>query len=101
MPDSANGMNPAMVVDKLRPFTQRIWRHFSVAEKQEFSQQYRTRWNVVRHRIPPTVARQIEAAQKEGRLHILRGALLIRRAAAVASRLRSTRKTGNHHMSWL
>ena len=69
----ANGMNPAMVVDKLRPFTQRIWRNFSVAEKQEFSRHYRTRWNVVRHRIPPTVARQIEAAQKEGRLHILRG----------------------------
>ena len=33
----ADGMNPALVVDKLRPFTQRIWRNFSVAEKQEFS----------------------------------------------------------------
>jgi uncharacterized NAD(P)/FAD-binding protein YdhS len=71
----ANGMNPAVVVDKLRPFTQRIWRNFSVADKQEFSEQHRTRWNVTRHRIPPTVAGQIDTAQKEGRLQILRGRL--------------------------
>jgi uncharacterized NAD(P)/FAD-binding protein YdhS len=69
----ANGMNPALVVDKLRPFTQRIWRNFSVAEKQEFSRDYRTRWNVVRHRIPPTVAAQLETAEKEDRLRILKG----------------------------
>ncbi len=71
----ADGMNPALVVDKLRPFTQRIWRNFSVAEKQEFSREYRTRWNVVRHRIPPTVAAQIEIAQKENKLRIIRGRL--------------------------
>jgi len=71
----ADGRNPAMVVDKLRPFTQRIWRNFSVADKQEFSRHFRTRWNVVRHRIPPAVAMQIETARKEGRLHILKGRL--------------------------
>ncbi len=71
----ADGRNPAVVVDKLRPFTQRIWRNFSVAEKQEFSRQYRTRWNVVRHRIPPAVSGQIETAQEENRLHILKGRL--------------------------
>jgi uncharacterized NAD(P)/FAD-binding protein YdhS len=71
----ADGMNPALVVDKLRPFTQRIWRNFSVAEKQEFSRDYRTRWNVVRHRIPPVVAGQIETAQKEDRLRIKKGRL--------------------------
>jgi uncharacterized NAD(P)/FAD-binding protein YdhS len=70
-----SGMNPAMVVDKLRPFTQRVWRNFSVAEKQEFAERYRTRWNVVRHRIPPTVAAQIETAQKAASLHILKGRL--------------------------
>jgi uncharacterized NAD(P)/FAD-binding protein YdhS len=71
----ADGMNPAIVVDKLRPYTQRIWRNFSVAERQEFSQRYRARWNVVRHRIPPAVAEQIETAQTEKRLHILKGKL--------------------------
>jgi uncharacterized NAD(P)/FAD-binding protein YdhS len=77
----ADGMNPALVVDKLRPFTQRIWRNFSVPEKQEFSRDYRTRWNVVRHRIPPTVAGQIETAQKENRLRILKGRIRDARAA--------------------
>ena len=69
------GKNPAVIVDKLRPFTQRIWRNFSVEEKQEFSRDYRTRWNVVRHRIPPTVAAQIEKAQEQEKLRILQGRL--------------------------
>jgi uncharacterized NAD(P)/FAD-binding protein YdhS len=71
----AEGRNPAVVVDKLRPFTQRIWRNFSAEEKREFSRRYRTRWNVVRHRIPPAVAGQVEAAQQEGRLQVLPGRL--------------------------
>jgi uncharacterized NAD(P)/FAD-binding protein YdhS len=69
------GMNPALVVDKLRPFTQRIWRNLSVDEKLEFSRDYRTRWNVIRHRIPPAVASLIEAAQRNGKLQILKGKL--------------------------
>jgi uncharacterized NAD(P)/FAD-binding protein YdhS len=69
----ASGMNPAVVVDKLRPFTQRIWRSFSLAEKQEFCLHHRARWVVVRHRIPPSVATQIETAQKEGGLRVLKG----------------------------
>jgi uncharacterized NAD(P)/FAD-binding protein YdhS len=70
-----DGRSPAVVVDKLRPFTQRIWRNFSVAERLEFSRRFRTRWNVVRHRTPPAVAAQIEAAQKEKTLRILKGSL--------------------------
>ncbi len=71
----ADGRNPAVVVDKLRPFTQRIWRNFSVAERLEFSRRFRTRWNVVRHRIPPAVAAQIEASQKEKTLRVLKGSI--------------------------
>ncbi len=71
----AKGMNPALVVNKLRPFTQRIWRNLSVEEKREFSRDYRTRWNVIRHRIPPAVAGLIEAAQRDLKLQILKGKL--------------------------
>ncbi len=71
----ADGRNPAIVVDRLRPFTQRIWRNFSAAEKRAFSRNYRTRWNVVRHRIPPAIADRIAAAQAEGRLVIHKGTL--------------------------
>jgi uncharacterized NAD(P)/FAD-binding protein YdhS len=94
------GKNPALVVDKLRPFTQRIWRSFSLAEKQEFCRQHRARWNVVRHRIPPSVARQIETAQKAGGLCILKGKLGA--VQADGSRLRVTVDPGNgeppHHL---
>jgi uncharacterized NAD(P)/FAD-binding protein YdhS len=89
----ADGMNPALVVDKLRPFTQRIWRNFSVADKQEFSRDYRTRWNVVRHRIPPAVAGQIETAQKEDRLRIKKGR--IRDVRGDGDRIRVTIDSGN------
>jgi uncharacterized NAD(P)/FAD-binding protein YdhS len=71
----AAGMNPALVVDRLRPLTQRIWRGLSLADKREFCRRYRTRWNTVRHRIPPAVAGQIAAAQSEGGLRILQGRL--------------------------
>jgi uncharacterized NAD(P)/FAD-binding protein YdhS len=71
----ADGLNPAVVIDKLRPYSQRIWRNFSAAERLEFSQRFRTRWNVVRHRIPPAVASQIEAAQNDKTFRILKGRL--------------------------
>ena len=45
------GENPAIVVDKLRPFTQRVWQNFTVEEKTRFCREYRTRWNVTRHPV--------------------------------------------------
>ena len=89
----AEGLNPAVVVDKLRPFTQRIWRNFSVADRLEFSRRYRTRWNVVRHRIPPAVAAQIEAAQKDNSLRILKGRL--QEVRAYGERIHATIDPGN------
>ncbi len=89
----ADGMNPAVVVDKLRPFTQRIWRNFSVAEKREFSRDYRTRWNVVRHRIPPSVAGQIETARKQGKLGILQGK--VQESQAAGDKIQVTIDPGN------
>jgi uncharacterized NAD(P)/FAD-binding protein YdhS len=89
----ADGRNPAIVVDKLRPFTQRIWRNLSVAEKREFFRRYCTRWNVTRHRIPPTVAGQLEAARAEDRLRILKGRL--QEARGDGDRIRVTIDPGN------
>jgi uncharacterized NAD(P)/FAD-binding protein YdhS len=69
----SRGLNPAVVVDKLRPETQRIWRNLSLEDRREFSRKYRTRWNVARHRIPPSVASQIEEARAGGRLAVHKG----------------------------
>ena len=71
----AAGENPAIVVDKMRPHTQRVWQAFSLAERQAFVARYAARWNVMRHRIAQPVHRQLTMAAKEGRLRIVRGAV--------------------------
>jgi uncharacterized NAD(P)/FAD-binding protein YdhS len=67
------GENPAIVVDKLRPFTQRVWQSFTVEEKTRFCRDYRTRWNVTRHRIAQSIHEQLTAAIAAERLKIIPG----------------------------
>ncbi len=62
------GANPAIIVDKLRPHTQRIWQAFSDKERQKFITHYAARWNVVRHRIAPSIHQTITAAVTSGRI---------------------------------
>ena len=71
----ARNLNPAILVDKLRPRTQRIWQSFSVTEKQRFIRHLRTRWNVMRHRIAPEVHERLRHSIAAGRLEIIRGKL--------------------------
>jgi uncharacterized NAD(P)/FAD-binding protein YdhS len=67
------GENPAIVVDKLRPFTQRIWQSFTVEEKSRFCRDYRTRWNVTRHRIPQSIHERLTSALAAGKLQLVQG----------------------------
>lgn len=67
------GANPAIVVDKLRPHTQRIWQEFSLEEKQEFCRRYSSRWNVTRHRIAQEIHQRLAAAVATGRMQIVKG----------------------------
>jgi uncharacterized NAD(P)/FAD-binding protein YdhS len=67
------GMNPATLVDKMRPYTQRVWQHFSLAEKRRFLGEHRTRWNVARHRVPEVAFRQVTDAIAAGRLEVVAG----------------------------
>jgi uncharacterized NAD(P)/FAD-binding protein YdhS len=67
------GENPAIVVDKLRPFTQRVWQSFNREEKELFCRELRTRWNVMRHRIPSTVHERLTAAMSTGKLQVVKG----------------------------
>jgi uncharacterized NAD(P)/FAD-binding protein YdhS len=82
------GLNPALLVDKLRPYTQRMWQNFTLAEKQRFLWEFRTRWNVVRHRIPESVHCLITAAVEAGRLAIIKGR--VQKLAATESGLQVT-----------
>jgi uncharacterized NAD(P)/FAD-binding protein YdhS len=62
--------NPAIVVDKLRPHTQRIWQSFTLEERKEFARKHAARWNVLRHRIAPEIHAQIAMAQLTGQLRV-------------------------------
>lgn len=57
------GASPAIIVDKLRPHTQRIWQNFTLEERREFARRHAARWNVLRHRIPPEIHAQVTTAQ--------------------------------------
>jgi uncharacterized NAD(P)/FAD-binding protein YdhS len=62
--------NPAIIVDKLRPHTQRIWSGFSRAERLTFAKDHAARWNVFRHRIAPVIHAQLTGSQLTGQLRI-------------------------------
>jgi uncharacterized NAD(P)/FAD-binding protein YdhS len=64
------GANPAIIIDKMRPHTQRIWQAFTVAERLTFARQHAARWNVMRHRIAPEIHAQITSAQLTGQLTV-------------------------------
>jgi uncharacterized NAD(P)/FAD-binding protein YdhS len=64
------GANPAIIVDKIRPHTQLVWKNFTLEEKQEFARRHAPRWNVLRHRIAPEIYAQVTTAQLTGQLRL-------------------------------
>jgi uncharacterized NAD(P)/FAD-binding protein YdhS len=69
------GTNPAIVVDKLRSQTQRIWQNLKLEDRQEFVRRHAARWNVLRHRIPPEIHSQVTTAQLTGQLQVHRATI--------------------------
>jgi len=67
------GENPGIIVDRLRPQTQRIWQKLSLAEKREFLCRYAARWNVIRHRIAQPIHQQMTEAVTDGRIRVIKG----------------------------
>jgi uncharacterized NAD(P)/FAD-binding protein YdhS len=80
-------------VDKLRPITQQLWRNFSLPEKRRFNRHFRTRWNVVRHRIAQSIHQQLLEAVASHRLEIIKGRLS--EVCEYGDRLVITVKTGD------
>lgn len=87
------GANPAIVVDKMRPHTQRVWRGFSREERLEFARRDAARWNILRHRIAPEIHAQITSAQLTGQLQI--HAASIERVESEGARVRVILESGN------
>jgi uncharacterized NAD(P)/FAD-binding protein YdhS len=64
------GANPGIIVDKMRPHTQRIWKNFTHEDRMEFVRHHAARWNVLRHRIAPEIHAQVTTALMTGQLRI-------------------------------
>jgi uncharacterized NAD(P)/FAD-binding protein YdhS len=62
--------NPAIIVDKMRPHTQRIWSQFTREERLTFAKVHAARWNIFRHRIAPEIHAQITSSQLTGQLQV-------------------------------
>ena len=78
----ARNANPAIIVDKLRSHTQRIWSGFTHDEKLRFAKRHAARWNVFRHRIAPDIYAQITSSQLTGQLQVHANSIEKLRAAA-------------------
>lgn len=86
------GANPAIIVDKMRPHTQRVWQNFTLEEKKTFARKHAAHWNVLRHRIAPEIHAQVTSAQLTGQLQV--HAANIERVEAAGSRVRVHLDTG-------
>jgi uncharacterized NAD(P)/FAD-binding protein YdhS len=80
------GASPAIIVDKLRPHTQRIWQNLTLEERKEFARRHAARWNVLRHRIPPEIHAQVTTAQLIRQLQV--HSALIERVEAEGDKVR-------------
>jgi uncharacterized NAD(P)/FAD-binding protein YdhS len=63
------------VFDSLRERTNELWTALPLTEQKRFRRHLQRRWDVVRHRMAPPIADQIEAELKAGTLTKLRGSL--------------------------
>ncbi len=68
-----SGWDWRQVIDALRPRTARLWRALGWEDQRRFLREDLRQWEVLRHRMPPTVADAIEAAIDRGELIIEAG----------------------------
>jgi uncharacterized NAD(P)/FAD-binding protein YdhS len=61
------------VVDALRPHTNALWSDLTEAERSRLLRHLQRRWEVVRHRMAPSVAARVSAMQETGQLVIVAG----------------------------
>jgi uncharacterized NAD(P)/FAD-binding protein YdhS len=64
------------VVDALRPHTNEVWGAMTIGERTRLLRHVYRRWEVLRHRMPPSVAEHIEAMRAAGQLTIVPGGVL-------------------------
>ncbi|MFZ5789100.1 MAG: FAD/NAD(P)-binding protein [Pseudomonadota bacterium] len=80
---ATQGRDWRLVIDGLRPHTQRLWQEMPLAERSRFLRHLRPWWDVHRHRAAPCIMDRVAEARARGQLELLVGRLgLIERDAA-------------------
>jgi uncharacterized NAD(P)/FAD-binding protein YdhS len=67
------GSDWRQVIDAVRPHTARFWRSLGWQDQRRFLREDLRQWEVLRHRMPPTIADAIFAAIDSGQLNIEAG----------------------------
>jgi hydroxyacylglutathione hydrolase len=70
-----NGTEWRAAVDSLRETTNELWLALPVQEQRRFRRHLQRRWDVVRHRMAPTIADIIESELQAGTLRLREGSL--------------------------
>jgi len=61
------------VVDALRPRTDELWGALAIGEQTRLLRHVRSQWEVLRHRMPPSVSERLEGMREAGELTIVPG----------------------------
>lgn len=69
----AEGGDWRSAIDSLRPITQTVWQNLPTREKRRFAVHLSRWWNAARHRMPPSVAAEIQNLRSAGQLEVLAG----------------------------
>ena len=64
------------LIDALRPYLQGFWRGLPSPQRAQFLRHLRSHWEVLRHRLAPTLSRELEEMRVRGRLRVRAGRLL-------------------------
>jgi uncharacterized NAD(P)/FAD-binding protein YdhS len=67
------GVDWRQVIDAVRPRTARLWQSLGWEDQRRFLREDLRDWEVLRHRMPPTIADAIYAAMEDGQLVIEAG----------------------------
>ena len=70
-----SGIDWRSAIDSLRATTNDLWLALPLAEQRRFRRHLQRRWDVVRHRMAPTIADTIDAERAAGTLQVLHGQL--------------------------
>jgi uncharacterized NAD(P)/FAD-binding protein YdhS len=67
------GLDWRQVIDAMRPRTPRLWRSLGWQDQRRFLREDLRQWEILRHRMPPTIADAVRAALDSGRLLVEAG----------------------------